>query len=128
MPFASRSKAEIATEGLRRGINACVANEPADVLGDPHLKARGFFDTPSGLPERFAAIREGAAIAAPAVHAGDRPGPLSGVKVAGGGEKCTTNAKGRCEITYSARKPGKIKVKATESGFAPAVVKLKVKP
>ena len=79
--FASRSKAEIATEGLRRGINACVANEPADVLGDPHLKARGFFDTPSGLPERFAAIREGAAIAAPAVHAGDRPGPLSGVKV-----------------------------------------------
>lgn len=79
--FASRSKAGIATEGLRRGINACVANEPADVLGDPHLKARGFFDTPSGLPERFAAIREGAAIAAPAVHAGDRPGPLSGVKV-----------------------------------------------
>lgn len=79
--FASRTKAEIATEGLRRGINACVANEPADVLADPHLAARGFFDTASGLPERFAAIREGAGVAAPAVHTGDRPGPLAGVKV-----------------------------------------------
>ncbi|NLR70525.1 hypothetical protein HGI47_06525 [Novosphingobium sp. ERN07] len=33
--FLSRTKHEIATEGLRRGINACVANEPADVLADP---------------------------------------------------------------------------------------------
>lgn len=79
--FASRTKAEIATEGLRRGINACVANEPANVLTDPHLEARGFFDTPTGLPERFATIREGAASAVPAIHTGDRPGPLSGVKV-----------------------------------------------
>ncbi|WP_328278515.1 CaiB/BaiF CoA-transferase family protein [Sphingobium sp.] len=79
--FASRTKAEIAIEGLRRGINACVANEPADVLADPHLAARGFFETPSGLPERFASIRAGQAVAAPAVHTGDRPGPLSGVKV-----------------------------------------------
>ena len=79
--FRSRTKAEIAVEGLRRGINACVANEPVDVLADPHLAARGFFDTPSGLPERFAAIREGAAIAAPAIHTGDRPGPLAGVRV-----------------------------------------------
>lgn len=79
--FASRTKAEIATEGLRRGINACVANEPADVLADPHLHARGFFDTASALPERFATIREGGASAAPAVHTGARPGPLSGVRV-----------------------------------------------
>ena len=79
--FRSRTKAEIATEGLRRGINACVANEPADVLADRHLAARSFFDTPSGLPERFAAIRAGSAVAAPAIHTGDRPGPLAGVRV-----------------------------------------------
>jgi crotonobetainyl-CoA:carnitine CoA-transferase CaiB-like acyl-CoA transferase len=46
--FASRTKAEIATEGRRRGINACVVQEPADVLADPHLAARGFFDTADG--------------------------------------------------------------------------------
>src|SRR5690606_16810145 len=34
-----------------------------------------------GLPERFAVIREGEKHAAPAVHAGERPGPLSGVRV-----------------------------------------------
>lgn len=80
--FLSRTKHEIATEGLRRGINACVANEPADVLADPHLAARGFFDTADGLPERFASFREGTAqVAAPAIHTGTRPGPLSGVKV-----------------------------------------------
>jgi crotonobetainyl-CoA:carnitine CoA-transferase CaiB-like acyl-CoA transferase len=79
--FASRTKAEIATEGLRRGINACVVNEPADVLADPHLAARGFFDTPTGLPDRFASIRHGAPASAPAIHAGERPGPMSGVRV-----------------------------------------------
>jgi crotonobetainyl-CoA:carnitine CoA-transferase CaiB-like acyl-CoA transferase len=79
--FASRTKDEIATDGRRRGINACVVNEPADVLADAHLAARGFFETPSGLPERFAVIREGNKTAAPAVHSGERPGPLSGVKV-----------------------------------------------
>ncbi|MXO70816.1 CaiB/BaiF CoA-transferase family protein [Alteraurantiacibacter buctensis] len=79
--FRSRNKAEIAGEGRRRGINACVVNEPADVLADEHLKARGFLDTADGLPERFAAIRTGQPAAAPAIHAGKRPGPLSGVKV-----------------------------------------------
>jgi crotonobetainyl-CoA:carnitine CoA-transferase CaiB-like acyl-CoA transferase len=84
--FASRTKAEIATEGLRRGINACVVNEPADVLADPHLAARKFFETPSGLPERFAAIREGdtsaaTQSAAPAIRTGQRKGPLAGIKV-----------------------------------------------
>ncbi len=79
--FLSRTKAEIAAEGLRRGINACVANEPADVLADPHLAARGFFDTADGLPERFASFREGKAAASPAIHTGARPGPLSGLKV-----------------------------------------------
>lgn len=80
--FLSRTKHDIATEGLRRGINACVANEPADVLADPHLAARRFFDTSDGLPERFAAFREGTGqVHAPAIHTGTRPGPLSGVKV-----------------------------------------------
>ncbi len=80
--FATKRKRDIATEGRRRGINACVVNEPADVLKDEHLKARGFLDTPDGLPERFAAIRAGEGkAAAPAIHAGERPGPLSGVKV-----------------------------------------------
>lgn len=80
--FLSRTKQDIAAEGLRRGINACVANEPADVLADPHLAARGFFDTADGLPLRFASVREGTAdVPAPAIHTGDRPGPLSGVKV-----------------------------------------------
>lgn len=79
--FRSRTKREIAIEGLRRGINACVANEPSDVLADPHLAARSFFDTPSGLPDRFATFRPGTTPAAPAVHAGARPGPLAGVRV-----------------------------------------------
>ncbi len=79
--FASRSKAEIATEGLRRGINACVVNEPMDVLVDPHLNARGFFTTPTGLPERFAVVREGAEAPPPAIRTVTRPGPLSGVRV-----------------------------------------------
>ena len=79
--FLTRTKADIAGEGLRRGINACVVNEPADVLADQHLAAREFFDTPSGLPERFAVIRQGERQAAPAIHAGKRPGPLSGVRV-----------------------------------------------
>jgi crotonobetainyl-CoA:carnitine CoA-transferase CaiB-like acyl-CoA transferase len=79
--FAIRTKAEIATEGLLRGINACVVNEPADVLADPHLAARQFLDTSSRLPERFVTFREGPPATAPAVHTGDRPGPLSGVRV-----------------------------------------------
>src|SRR5687768_4571690 len=48
--FATRTKAEIASEGRRRGINACVVNEPADVLADAHLATRRFFDTATGLP------------------------------------------------------------------------------
>lgn len=80
--FVTRTKAEIATEGRRREINACVVNEPTDVLADPHLAARGFFDTPSGMPERFAVLRKGTTTATPpAVHTGTRPGPLSGVRV-----------------------------------------------
>lgn len=79
--FASRTKEDIATEGRRRGINACVVNEPADVLADEHLAARGFFDTRTGLPDRFASFRPGPGLEAPAIHSGKRPGPLSGVRV-----------------------------------------------
>ena len=79
--FRTRTKAEMASEGLRRGINACVVNEPADVLNDPHLAARGFFATADGLPDRFASFREGPAAPPPAIHTGTRPGPLSGVRV-----------------------------------------------
>jgi len=79
--FRTRTKADIATEGLRRGINACVVNEPADALADPHLATREFFDTPSGLPDRFAGFREGAPAPAPAPRTSDRLGPLAGVRV-----------------------------------------------
>jgi crotonobetainyl-CoA:carnitine CoA-transferase CaiB-like acyl-CoA transferase len=41
--FRSRTKHEIAKEGRRRGINAAVVQEPADVLADPQLAARGFW-------------------------------------------------------------------------------------
>ncbi|WP_338446397.1 CoA transferase [Pelagerythrobacter marensis] len=81
--FAGRTKRDIATTGHERGINACVVNEPGDVLADPHLADRRFFDTSDGLPDRFAIVDEGArsVARAPAIHAGSRPGPLSGVKV-----------------------------------------------
>jgi crotonobetainyl-CoA:carnitine CoA-transferase CaiB-like acyl-CoA transferase len=79
--FISRTKAEIASEGLRRGINACVVNEPSDVLADKHLAARKFFETGSGLPERFMSLREGKSAVKPAPRQGKRTGPLSGVRV-----------------------------------------------
>jgi crotonobetainyl-CoA:carnitine CoA-transferase CaiB-like acyl-CoA transferase len=41
--FSERSKAELDSEGQRRGINAAVLCEPADVLADPQLRARGFW-------------------------------------------------------------------------------------
>ncbi|HEU4625100.1 MAG TPA: CoA transferase [Steroidobacteraceae bacterium] len=41
--FRTRTRAEIASEGRRRGINATVVAEPADVLADPHLAAREFW-------------------------------------------------------------------------------------
>jgi crotonobetainyl-CoA:carnitine CoA-transferase CaiB-like acyl-CoA transferase/benzoyl-CoA reductase/2-hydroxyglutaryl-CoA dehydratase subunit BcrC/BadD/HgdB len=41
--FADRGKAEIGSEGRRRGINAAVANEPGDLLNDAQLLAREYF-------------------------------------------------------------------------------------
>ena len=56
--FRTRTKAEIRTEGKRRGINACAVAEPADVLHDAHLQARDFWHTHNGLqrPGRFVAM------------------------------------------------------------------------
>ena len=41
--FMNHTKKEIAEEGLKRGINACVVNSPADVLENTHLKARDYW-------------------------------------------------------------------------------------
>ena len=56
--FRSRTKAEIASEGLRRGLNAAVAQEPEDILADPHLRARGFW--------RELALEDGTRVETPA--------------------------------------------------------------
>lgn len=85
--FRTRTRAQVRDEGRRRGINACVVATPADVLADPHLQARGFWQHRDGLltAERFAAWREGPAVpAAVTRQAGaqaTRPGPLAGVRV-----------------------------------------------
>jgi benzylsuccinate CoA-transferase BbsE subunit len=41
--FLKRTKKEIAEEGLKRGINAVIASNPADVLSNPQLIARNFW-------------------------------------------------------------------------------------
>jgi crotonobetainyl-CoA:carnitine CoA-transferase CaiB-like acyl-CoA transferase len=66
--FATRTRAEIRTEGRRRGINACVVEAPGDVPADPHLLARGFWEERNGvrLPSRFVRITEAATSSAAA--------------------------------------------------------------
>jgi crotonobetainyl-CoA:carnitine CoA-transferase CaiB-like acyl-CoA transferase len=41
--FMNHTKKEITEEGLKRGINACAINSPADVLENPQLKARSYW-------------------------------------------------------------------------------------
>lgn len=53
---------------------------------------------------------------------------IAGAKVAGGGEKCTTKSNGTCVLKFPAHKPGKIKLKASKSGYSPAIYSVKVKP
>ncbi|WP_165357526.1 CoA transferase [Sphingosinicella sp. CPCC 101087] len=81
--FATRSRAEMGREGRRRGINACVVADPADVLADPHLEARGFWQEADGIrsPSRFASWRPGPETAPPVDRERTRPGPLGGVRV-----------------------------------------------
>jgi benzylsuccinate CoA-transferase BbsF subunit len=43
MLFLNHTVAEIAVEGLQRGINACVINTPEDVLNVAHLQAREYW-------------------------------------------------------------------------------------
>jgi crotonobetainyl-CoA:carnitine CoA-transferase CaiB-like acyl-CoA transferase len=91
--FRTRTKEQIATEGRKRGINSTVIAEPADVLVDPHLHARGFWREEAGIrtPARFIDIH----VAEPTpqvsadtrleIRAEDSPairqGPLAGVRV-----------------------------------------------
>ena len=87
--FKTRTRDEIVHEGRRRGINATAISSPADVLGDPHLAARGFWREASDgnrlEPGRFVALT-------PALQSARTPrptrrgasasrGPLSGVRV-----------------------------------------------
>jgi crotonobetainyl-CoA:carnitine CoA-transferase CaiB-like acyl-CoA transferase len=41
--FLRRTKKEIAEEGLKRGINATILNDPADVFASDHLRARNYW-------------------------------------------------------------------------------------
>lgn len=91
--FKTRTRAQVQVEGRRRGINACVVASPADVLADPHLLARDFWETRDGLrvPRRFALLSEESPVEGSRVDSGERPdgtvsstvrrGPLAGVRV-----------------------------------------------
>jgi crotonobetainyl-CoA:carnitine CoA-transferase CaiB-like acyl-CoA transferase len=86
--FRTRTKAQIRTEGQRRGLNATVVAEPADVLADPHLQAREFWsgDSTERRPSRFVRIRQASAAGelrsrVPASVGAAVSGPLHGVRV-----------------------------------------------
>ena len=85
--FRTRTRAQVRDEGRRRGINACVVATPADVLADPHLQARGFWQQHDGLrsAERFTVWREGPQAPGTGTRqrsvGATRPGPLAGVRV-----------------------------------------------
>jgi len=81
--FLTRTRHEIATDGHARGLNACVINEPGDVLDDKHLQARDFWQSSGNLkvPGRFARLTLGKETAPHSLAEGNRPGPLSGVRV-----------------------------------------------
>jgi crotonobetainyl-CoA:carnitine CoA-transferase CaiB-like acyl-CoA transferase len=96
--FATRTRAEIRTEGRRRGINACVVEAPGDVPADPHLMAREFWAERDGVrhPSRFVRITPAAASSPVDDHdqrrdppgqldvpAADvrRGGPLAGIRI-----------------------------------------------
>jgi crotonobetainyl-CoA:carnitine CoA-transferase CaiB-like acyl-CoA transferase len=88
--FRTRTKKDIAGEGQRRGINATVIAEPADVLADTHLAARDFWvisQDRGRVPRRFVSVVPSAGLIdpasskAPAANGASRPGPLAGVRV-----------------------------------------------
>jgi crotonobetainyl-CoA:carnitine CoA-transferase CaiB-like acyl-CoA transferase len=90
--FRTRSKREIATEGLRRGINATVVTEPSEVLEDAHLQVRKFWSETSSaalpegsgrvrVPGRFVSVHSGAPAGPVEARQGGGTGPLAGVRV-----------------------------------------------
>ncbi len=87
--FRTKTKHDIAQEGLRRGINATVVAEPSDVLGDAHLAARDFWSVlpdRTRLPGRFVSVQAARDLAdADRLAATDSrhtgAGPLAGVRV-----------------------------------------------
>ncbi|HTY93557.1 MAG TPA: CoA transferase [Steroidobacteraceae bacterium] len=84
--FAGRTRAEVARESRRRGINACVLATPRDVIEDPHLASRGFWTVDGNRvrADRFFSARVASEPVAP-VPAGaparPRGGPLEGIRV-----------------------------------------------
>jgi crotonobetainyl-CoA:carnitine CoA-transferase CaiB-like acyl-CoA transferase len=87
--FKTRTREDIDTEGRRRGINATVVAAPADVLLDPHLRARNFWTTVGNetQPARFVSISASGVPAPPANGRASTPsvsmsqGPLAGIRV-----------------------------------------------
>lgn len=80
--FRSRTRADIDTEGRRRGINATVVASPSNVLADTHLRARDFWDA-QHHPRRFVQVTPGPRAAAVERRPKDptRAGLLQGVRV-----------------------------------------------
>ena len=84
--FLTRTREQIRTEGRRRGINACAVATPGDVLADPHLQSRQFWNQQAGrtVPSRFTGFTPAATTATQAPRAApvsSRSGPLAGVRV-----------------------------------------------
>jgi crotonobetainyl-CoA:carnitine CoA-transferase CaiB-like acyl-CoA transferase len=81
--FRTRSRSELTHDGRRRGINATVLASPAEVLVDPHLQARDFWQQQPGrrTPTRFVRFEAGSKTRPRARAPDARPGPLSGVRV-----------------------------------------------
>ncbi|MGH1470319.1 MAG: CaiB/BaiF CoA transferase family protein [Cellvibrionaceae bacterium] len=64
--FTTKTKADIKSEGEKRGIRATIANSPDDVLNDQHLTSRGFLQAIQlddnlviQYPEYFLRLSEG---------------------------------------------------------------------
>ncbi len=81
--FLTCTKADIAIEGRRRGINATVVCEPRDALADPHLRVRGFWSERDSVrvPGYFFQAHESKPVGPTAERHLARPGPLAGVRL-----------------------------------------------
>jgi crotonobetainyl-CoA:carnitine CoA-transferase CaiB-like acyl-CoA transferase len=81
--FRSRTREEMRIEGRRRGINACVVNEPKDVLADIQLAARDFWNNENGTrsPNRFVRVVESEKAVSPRARSAIGATPLAGVRV-----------------------------------------------